>query len=70
VLLNFEQLSFHPMMIQELQQLAVVIDHRHLVEDHSKTCHVQYSGAKDKESENENGEEPTNEDHTLVGCMV
>jgi hypothetical protein len=31
---------------------------------------VQYSGAKDKESENENGEEPTNEDHTLVGCMV
>jgi hypothetical protein len=58
------------MMIQELQQSAAMIDHRHLVGDHPKTCHEQYFGAKDKESENENGEETTNEDHTLVGCLV
>jgi hypothetical protein len=70
LLLEFEKLSFQLLMIQELQQSASVIDHRHLVGDPPKTCHEQYSRAKEKMSKNENGEETTNEDHTSVGCLV
>jgi hypothetical protein len=46
VLLKSEQMDFQPMMIQELQRSAAVIDHQHLVEDHSKTYHEQYPRAK------------------------
>jgi hypothetical protein len=46
VLLESEQMDFQPMMIQGLQRSASVIDHQHLVEDYSKTCHEKYLGAK------------------------
>jgi hypothetical protein len=48
VLLEYEQMDFQPMMIQELQRSAVVVDHQYFVEDHSKTCHEQYPEAKAK----------------------
>jgi hypothetical protein len=55
------------MMVQELRQLAVVIDHKHLVEDHPKTSHEQYPGTRNKESENESGEGTANGDCTSAG---
>jgi hypothetical protein len=52
ILLESGQLGFQPMMIQEPQQLAIVIDHRYLAEDHPRTYHEpqstsqQYHGTK------------------------
>jgi hypothetical protein len=48
VLLEYEQMDFQSMTIQELQRSAVVVDHQYFVEDHSKTCHEQYPEAKAK----------------------
>jgi hypothetical protein len=48
------------MMIQELQKSATVIDHQHLVEDHPKTYHEQYSRARNKESKKMSGEGTAN----------